>query len=116
MGVRVGLKWGMKPPPLPRPTIGTYCTTVSPMPDDTTVVMLHSTPIVSLTALTVMLNSGGWQTAVTKRRMNQVSRAHRLDWTVVQRGGQWFVLFDSGDLRPFTDHMTFARKERQKCH
>lgn len=37
------------------------------------------------------LNSGGWRTATTKKRMNQFAEAMALRWRVYQHRGEWYV-------------------------
>ena len=53
--------------------IGTHATTIS-RTDGKTVVTYHDTPVVTLDADgTITLDSGGWRSATTKPRMNQVA-------------------------------------------
>ena len=49
---------------------------------------------------TVQLNTGGWFTYTTKRRMNQFARDHELDFCVYQKDFDWYVSVN-GDERPF---------------
>jgi hypothetical protein len=39
----------------------------------------------------ITLNSDGWQTVTTKRKMNQASNQFGLGYTVYQHKGEWFV-------------------------
>ena len=39
------------------------------------------------------LDSGGWRTATTKKRMNAFSEALSLGWYVFQRDFDWYVSF-----------------------
>lgn len=50
-----------------------------------------STTIVQWNADTVTLDSGGWHTVTTKRKMTQASHQFGLGFTVFQRNGDWFV-------------------------
>jgi hypothetical protein len=50
-----------------------------------------STRIVSWDGQTVTLNSGGWQTVTTKRKMVQAATQFGLGYTVYQRNHEWFV-------------------------
>ena len=51
------------------------------------------------------LQSGGYRTATTKRRMNEVSREYNLGFHVFQKKGKWFVkLFDDRTV-DFFDNM-----------
>ena len=51
-----------------------------------------NTRIVSWDADTVTLNSAGWQTVTTKRKMAQAADQFGLGFTVAQRNGEWFVI------------------------
>ena len=73
-------------------------------------VRYHDTNIVEFTPDTITLNSGGWQTATTKRRMNETASAYGLDFWVSQEDFKWWV--SVGPDRkpiPFSDGMTFKR-------
>ena len=51
-----------------------------------------NTRIVAWDGDNVTLNSGGWQTATTKRKMAQAANQFGLGFTVAQRNGEWFVI------------------------
>lgn len=63
----------------------------------------------------VTLNSGGWQTVTTKRKMCQAANQFALRFCVFQRKGEWFVMVrpaghtwgDDGVTLPFKDGMKF---------
>lgn len=55
----------------------------------------------------VTLNSDGWETVTTKRKMNQASNQFCLRFGVVQRDYKWFVTIDGCDDIPYHDNMTF---------
>lgn len=72
----------------------------------------------------VTLNSGGWETVTTKRKMNQAANQFALRFCVYQRKGEWFVDIkrNNGELSvhpdrpywlglaiPFRDGMTFNK-------
>jgi hypothetical protein len=59
--------------------------------DGITTVRYHDTDIVQFTRGTIYLNTGGWFTATTKRRMNQTSDLFDLGYTVYQRDFTWHV-------------------------
>lgn len=78
------------------------------------IIRLHDTDIVIFhDDGTVTLNSGGWRTVTTKRRINQLLPA---GWGVVQRGGKWFFNVHSLETgvtqyeAPFFDGMRVALK------
>ncbi len=73
-----------------------------------------STKIVSWDANgNITLNSGGWQTVTTKRKMTQAARQFALGYCVSQRKGDWFVSIWNPTKEeyvaelPFRDGMTF---------
>lgn len=54
-------------------------------------VTYHRTRIVAWEGAIVTLNSGGWQTVTTKRKMCQAANQFALRFCVFQRKGEWFV-------------------------
>jgi hypothetical protein len=59
-----------------------------------TVVRYHDTDIVRVSENYIELNTGGWFTSTTKRRMNQVSSEYKLGFYVYQLNGTWYVKLD----------------------
>ena len=55
----------------------------------------------------VTLNSDGWETVTTKRKMNQASNQFCLRFGVVQRDYKWFVTLDGCDDIPYYDGISF---------
>lgn len=102
--------------------LSTYRTTWT-QDGDNIVVCYVRTNIVKADADTVTLDSGGWQTVTTKRKMTQAARQFGLGFTVFQQRGEWFVcrLGRSPEgyasaakehgavVLPFHDGMTFPR-------
>jgi len=86
-------------------TIGKCATTVSTDDDGWTNVVYHETTVVKFKNGKVILNSGGWRTATTKNRMNQVSNQFGLGFGVYQRNFQWWVTLGCGGIVPFSDGM-----------
>lgn len=72
------------------------------------VVVYHSTRIVRWNATEIILNSGGWQTATTKKKMNQAANQFHLDFTVYQEDFNWYVTFKN-EIIPFENNMVLAR-------
>jgi hypothetical protein len=69
-----------------------------------------STEIVKWDDKSVTLNSGGWRTVTTKRKMNQAARQFILGYRVEQKKGEWSVyLYGTNVTLPFADGMTFAK-------
>lgn len=68
------------------------------------VVRYHATDVVvASTGGTVTLNSGGWRTATTKRRINSFLPA---GWSLYQRRHEWFLRSPAGGEVPFADGIT----------
>ena len=70
-----------------------------------TVVTYHRTPVVKFSEKTIKLNTGGYKTQTTKRRMNQAANQFGLGIEIIQRRGDWYVvqgdfefLFDEDEL------------------
>ena len=77
--------------------IGTHRTTVNTNRDNQLIVCYHSTEVVKvINSKYVVLNSGGWLTPTTKRRMNQASEQYRLNFLVFQKGWTWYVKTPKG--------------------
>lgn len=53
----------------------------------------------------IILNSGGWTTATTKTRMNQVANQYNLGYHVYQEKHEWYVDW-KGEKLPFFDGIT----------
>ena len=76
--------------------IGTHRTTTTNIPlnneQSRLIVTFHNTAVVQVVNdRYVVLNSGGWLTPTTKRRMNQASEVYRLNYIVYQKGWVWYV-------------------------
>jgi hypothetical protein len=81
-------------------------------------VTYHSTRIVAWDAEgNVTLNSNGWQTVTTKRKMSQAAWQFGLGYGVSQRKGEWYVGIWSAALSkwvaeiPYHDGMTFNPRQ-----
>lgn len=88
--------------------LSTYKTNVMITGDRLTVVYV-STPIVEKVGNTITLDSGGWKTVTTKRKMNQAANQYALGYSVFQKARKWFVTLPTGATVPFFDGMTFDR-------
>lgn len=77
--------------------------------DDEMKVVYQSTVIVKWTYDTVTLNSGGWQTVTTKKKMNQASYQFNLGYQVYQKDFEWFVDY-KGITLPFFDGIILQRR------
>jgi len=73
-----------------------------------TVVKLYETNVVRFNEKRIVLNSGGYETATTKRRMMQTSNQYDLGFSVYVVKKQWFVDF-KGKTIPFEDGMVLER-------
>jgi len=56
----------------------------------------------------VTLNSGGWETVTTKRKMNQAAQQFAKRYGVFQRDYVWYVEDREGNVQKFYDGMTIA--------
>ena len=90
--------------------LSNYRTTVSA--DDTAhvIVTYVSTQIVRVNRDdTITLNTGGYKTVTTKRKMNQAADQFCLGYSVQQRDHKWYVTKPSGDEVRFDGRsVTFA--------
>ena len=90
-------------------TIGRTATTVKTK-DGLTRIQYHSTVVVEFDQEQIRLDSGGWQTATTKSRMNQASNQFDLGYRVFQKDFEWRVYVSQHDITlPFYDGMLITR-------
>lgn len=70
-------------------------------------VRYHRTYVVRIdySKLTVRLESGGWRTATTKKRMNEAALQYQIPFWVYQRNFDWFVSLPNGAEVPFEEDM-----------
>ena len=52
---------------------------------------LYHTNIVVIRPHEVVLNSGGYQTVTTKRRMNEILKEYNINYTVEAYKGDWYI-------------------------
>jgi len=74
------------------------------------VVVYRGTPIVSWTPDQVILNTGGWQSRTTKRKMNQASNQFGLGFGVYQVKGNWTVRQPDGQEVPYAGDTVHAMR------
>ena len=63
-------------------------------------VIYHSTAIVKWDNTKIILNTGGYRTVTTKKKMIQTSRQFDLGYSVFQKDFDWFIDF-KGEVIPF---------------
>ncbi len=92
-------------------TLGRVATSIRPLPDKSGFqVWYHKTPVVTVTDKTIVLNTGGWRTVTTKRRMNQAANQFGLGFSVHQADFAWTISTDDGRTIPFDkDIVSFNR-------
>jgi hypothetical protein len=87
-------------------SVGKHCTTVVETPEGHIDITYHSTIIARVMPAfgKVVLETGGFETVTTKRRMNQVLSAlspsgepYGPSWGVFQKNYQWFVSYYQGN-------------------
>mgnify|MGYP005833806839 CR=1 FL=1 len=72
---------------------------------------LHNTTIVRRDSINnnIVLNSGGWRTPTTKRRMNQIFDEYLIPLHVYQQDYDWYVYrSDTEETIEFTDYMELS--------
>jgi len=77
---------------------------------DYQVVQFHYTNVVKFNDYEIILNTGGWKTATTKRRMNQAAEQFGLDFRVYQKDFDWFVDYKNQTLK-LDSGIILTRKE-----
>ncbi len=80
--------------------IGNHATTVAVDEDGITRVTYHNTVVVAFDHTAIVLDTGGWQTPTTKRRMNDTALHYGLDYAVYQRNFKWYIGY-RGETIPF---------------
>ena len=95
--------------------IGTHRTTCATIQDPNSnkvlIVTYHSTPVVKvINDRYVVLNSGGYRTNTTKRRMNQASLQYLLGFEVYQVNFQWYVSLGE-EIAPYYDGIVIDTRE-----
>ncbi len=75
----------------------------------TMVVRFHNTDVVKFSPKTITLNTGGWETATTKTRMNQASNQFGLGYTVTQKDFSWYVHYKGKVMKFKGNKLTFRR-------
>lgn len=71
----------------------------------------HKTPVVKFSDRTIVLNTGGYKTQTTKRRMNQAAHQFDLGFEVIQRKGDWLVMYGDWEISFDDDELTLRRSE-----
>ncbi len=75
-------------------------------------ITFYETEIVRFNGEAITLDNGGWNTRVTRERMNQISDEFGLDYSIFQFDGvdkkEWFVIFKDQTI-PFTNKMVLKR-------
>lgn len=83
-------------------TIGTHQTKIMEH-KGAILVSYHNTVVVEFTLERVVLDTGGYFTVTTKRRMNQASRQFKLGYSVFQKDYKWFCKYQD-TIYPFIGH------------
>lgn len=88
--------------------IGQHATTIA-KDGDAVNVTYHHTIVGSFDGETATLNSGGYLTATTKRRINQALETWGIDAVVYQENHDWYVRLADGSTIPFFDGIEITR-------
>ncbi len=94
--------------------LGTAHTSLWISSDGWTRVKYRDTVVIRWNEDEIVLDSGGFRTAMTKLRMNQASNQFGLDIHVHQSAFTWFVALPNEDSAYFTDGMTISRSVQAK--
>lgn len=81
--------------------------------DGKTIVSYHGTDIVEFDDDTITLNTGGYETASTKTKMNQTAGEFDLGYAVYQRNYNWFVDYN-GKTIPFEGEVVTLKRQSLK--
>ena len=90
--------------------IGAHRTTIS-NDGGKTAVRYHYTDVVTFDNNTITLNTGGWPTATTKRRMNETSAEFSLGFNVYQKRSAWFVEYKGKTIKYPGDMLLLDRQK-----
>lgn len=74
-----------------------------------TVVTYHKTQVVKFTDKTIKLNTGGYNTQTTMRRMNQAANEFELGYEVKKKAGVWTVYYGDDEVAFDNDTLTLRR-------
>ena len=72
-------------------------------------VKYHDTRIVDFDRQMIRLDTGGWKTVTTKRRLNQVSEAFGLGFRVYQEDYRWYVDYNGKTHQFFRESFNMRR-------
>jgi len=89
--------------------IGTHKTSIY-RNEDILIVKYWDTNIVQVTSSSIILDNGGYYTATTKRRMNQVSLQFGLGFNVFQKDYEWFVQTSENKIFCFQQNQVIIPK------
>ncbi len=70
--------------------LSTYRTTIASQGEHMAVTYVN-TAIVKFSTTEIILNTGGYRSVTTKRKMNQTARQFNLPYGVTQRKGDWYI-------------------------
>lgn len=78
------------------------------------VVTYHSTQILKWNEEEILLNSGGWKTVTTARKLRQAATQFNLGYRLYIKAGVWTVEYN-GHTYPFVDGMKIFRHIARKA-
>lgn len=87
--------------------LSSYKTTIAPCNGFTTVTY-HTTAIVQWNDKEIILNSGGWRTVTTARKIRQAANQFGLGYGLMIKRGEWSVEYN-GQTVPFQDGLILRR-------
>lgn len=77
---------------------------------ETVRIVFHNTAVFTIAPDWVKLDSGGWRSATTKRRINDAAALYGLPLEVKQVKGAWLVVVNGDRVHRFVDGLTLDRR------
>lgn len=92
--------------------VGRHATRIYTDDDGYKCISYQGTEVVRFNDDIIILNTGGWFTNTTKRRMNQASNQFGLGITIFQQKWEWYALLDSGKVEPFNGNVLVLFRDK----
>jgi len=88
--------------------LSSYKTTITRDEAGATYVTYHRTVIVKFDDRSITLNTGGWDSVTTRRKMNQAARQFGLPFGVYRKAHVTYVQWAGGELQPLDRTASFC--------
>ena len=77
--------------------------------EEFTCIRYHNTEVVKFNREKIILNSDGWFTKTTKKRMNQANTEYNLGFFIRQEKNQWYVVMNHDTIPFVSDNIELER-------